>query len=206
MTRDETKLIIQAMITGYPNYKPNNLPATIDLWTALFADVSYQQVSKALHSYMMSDTKGFPPTPGQLNAHIVEMQKPAARSEIDAWSLVSKAIRNGAYNADKEFAKLPPTIQRVLGSPSQLRTWAMDEDYNESVISSQFMRNYRTEAEREERRSRMPADVRRLIESLNPAPEAPMLMEKERMEQQAWQEINDRLKEKLDALKGELSK
>jgi len=208
MTREETKTIIKAICTGYPNYKPRSIQDTVDLWTALFAEKSYAQVSSALHSYMMSDLKGFPPSPGQLNALIVEQVIPDGISEIEAWSLVSRAIRNSGYNSEEEFAKLPVTVRKVLGSPSQLRTWALDENYNESVVSSQFMRNYRTQAEREERRSRLPIDARMMIEKLNPVPERLAVEQKVVMLEEIDPPVTftDEVEEKLANLKREMGR
>ena len=84
---------------------------------------------------------------------------------MEAWSLVSKAIRNSAYNSVEEFAKLPPIVQNAVGLPDQLRTWALDENYNEQVISSNFMRCYRTELARHEELSKMPAEIKDLIDN-----------------------------------------
>ncbi|MGN0346321.1 MAG: hypothetical protein ACI4DU_03445, partial [Lachnospiraceae bacterium] len=47
----------------------------------------------------------------------------------------------------------------------QLRTWALDENYNEQVVSSNFMRCYRTELARHEELSKMPAEVKALIKN-----------------------------------------
>ena len=82
-------------------------------------------------------------------------------------ALVRKAISDSSYNAKDRFNELPVTCQRAVGSPAQLRMWAVDASYNENVVSSNFMRCYRTEVTRQSELSRMPSEVRQIIEKIN---------------------------------------
>ena len=58
MTREETVKIIRIMCDCYPNYKPNNLSETVDVWNMMLKDCVYEQVSVALKAYIRSDTSG----------------------------------------------------------------------------------------------------------------------------------------------------
>ena len=59
----------------------------------------------------------------------------------EAWNLVARAIRNSGYESRKEYDNLPPDIQRLVGSPEQLRDWAMmDSSTVHSVVASNFQR------------------------------------------------------------------
>ena len=165
MTREETVKIIRIMVDSYPNYKPNNISETVDVWQMMLSDYDYNLVAMALKAYILSDTSGFAPSIGQLVAKIQTLTKPQELSEMEAWSLVSKAIRNSAYNSVEEFDKLPPIVQNAVGLPDQLRTWALDENYNEQVVSSNFMRCYRTELARHEELLKMPEDIKALIDN-----------------------------------------
>ena len=165
MTREETVKIIRIMVDSYPNYKPNNISETVDVWHMMLSDYEYNLVAMALKAYILSDTIGFAPSIGQLVSKIQTITKPHELSEMEAWSLVSKAIRNSAYNSVEEFAKLPPIVQNAVGLPEQLRAWALDENYNEQVVSSNFMRCYRTELARHDELSKMPAEIKALIDN-----------------------------------------
>lgn len=165
MTREETVKIIRIMVDSYPNYKPNDISETVDVWNMMLSDYDYNLVAMALKTYILSDTSGFAPAIGQLVAKIQTLTKPQELSEMEAWSLVSKAIRNSGYNSVEEFAKLPLLVQKAVGLPDQLRIWALDEDYNEQVVSSNFMRCYRNELARHEELSKMPSDAKALIDS-----------------------------------------
>lgn len=153
------------MVDSYPNYKPNNISETVDVWQMMLSEYTYEQISVALKAYILSDTSGFAPSIGQLVCKMQSITKPQELNEMEAWSIVSKAIRNSGYNSIDEFAKLPPLIQKAVGLPDQLRTWALDENYNEQVVSSNFMRCYRTELARNEELSKMSTDVRSLIDN-----------------------------------------
>ena len=155
------------MVDSYPNYKPNNISETVDVWQMMLSDYDYNLVAMALKAYILSDTSGFTPSIGQLVSKIQTITKPHELSEMEAWSLVSKAIRNSGYNSVEEFSKLPPLVQKAVGLPDQLMTWALDENYNEQVVSSNFMRCYRTELARYEELSKMPSDVKALIDSVS---------------------------------------
>ena len=167
MTREETVKIIRIMVDSYPNYKPNDISETVDVWQIMLSDYDYNLVAMALKAYILSDTSGFAPSIGQLVAKIQTLIKPQELNEMEAWSLVSKAIRNSGYNSVEEFAKLPPLVQKAVGLPDQLMTWSLDENYNEQVVSSNFMRCYRTELARNEELSKMPAEVKALIDSVS---------------------------------------
>ena len=167
MTREETVKIIRIMVDSYPNYKPNNISETVDVWQMMLSEYTYENISIALKAYILSDTSGFAPSIGQLVAKIQTLIKPQELNEMEAWALVSKAIRNSSYNSVEEFAKLPPLVQKAVGLPDQLMTWALDENYNEQVVSSNFMRCYRTELARHEELSKMPSEVKALIDSVS---------------------------------------
>ena len=168
MTREETIKIIRIMCDCYPNYKPNNLSETVDVWNMMLEDYSYEQVSVALKAYIRSDASGFAPSIGQLIDKMQSISQPQELDGMTAWGLVSKALRNGTYGAVEEFNKLPPLVRQAVGMPDNLRNWATS-DYQaiETVIQSNFLKNYRTVVARSEEINRMPPEIKSLIEKSN---------------------------------------
>ena len=156
------------MVDSYPNYKPNNISETVDVWNMMLSDYDYNLVAMALKAYILSDTSGFAPSIGQLVAKMQTVTKPQELSEMEAWSLVSKAIRNSGYNSVEEFANLPLLVQRAVGTPDNLRNWAVS-DYKtiESVIQSNFLRTYRVVVKRENEINCMPNEIKALIDKTN---------------------------------------
>ena len=168
MTREETVKIIRIMCDSYPNYKPNNISEMVDVWCMMLEDYNYNQISVALKAYVTSDTSGFAPSIGELIAKIQMISQPQELNEMEAWSLVSKALRNGTYGEVEEFSRLPPTVQEAVGNPDNLRNWATS-DYKaiETVIQSNFIKTYRSVTSRAEEIKRVPAEIQKLIEKVN---------------------------------------
>lgn len=168
MTREETVKIIRIMSDCYPNYKPNNLSETVDVWQMMLDEYSYNQVSIALKAYVTSDTSGFAPSVGEIVAKIQLVSQPQELDGMAAWGLVSKALRNGTYGAVEEFNKLPPLVRQAVGIPGNLKNWATS-DYQtiETVIQSNFLRTYETIVKRANEINRMPDNIKSLIEKTN---------------------------------------
>lgn len=166
-TDKETRKIIAVLMVAYPNYKPINIDFTVSVWTDMLSDYSYSEVDMAIKAYISTDTSGFAPAIGQVIDKIKSITTPRQMTDAEAWALVRKAISDSSYNAKDRFNELPVTCQRAVGSPAQLRMWALDASYNENVVSSNFMRCYRTEVTRQSELSRMPSEVRQIIEKIN---------------------------------------
>ena len=168
MTREETKKILMMVQASYPNFNPPDKTVTINTWFLLLKDNEYLAIEQALRAYITTDTSGFAPNIGQLLDKLHAIQSPQELNEMEAWSLVSKALRNGYYGAVEEFDKLPPLVQKAVGSPDNLRNWSQtDVKAIETVIQSNFMRSYAAIVKREYEIKKMPADVQALIEDVN---------------------------------------
>ena len=151
MNRQETSRIL-AMITAiYPAFLKDRDPKILaDVWHRVFMEDPYELVERALSAFIASDTKGFPPTPGAINAFIVKSRQLREMTDMEAWGLVYKAVTRGYYNSREEFEKLPPMIRKIVGSPSQLWEWAqMSTGEVNTVVASAFMRTYRARQEME---------------------------------------------------------
>lgn len=168
MTREETVEIIHIVCDCYPNFKPEDLSRTIDAWQVMLEEYSCEQVAVALKAYITSNTSGFAPSVGEIVAKIQLVSQPQELDGMTAWGLVSKALRNGTYGAVEEFNKLPPLVRQAVGMPDNLKNWATS-DYQtiETVIQSNFLRTYETVVKRETEISRMPDNIKSLIEKTN---------------------------------------
>ena len=166
---EEARKIIAVMMVSYPNFKPIDTELMATTWADMLAEYTYEQVNTALRCYITSDKSGFAPAIGQIVDKIKTVSEPQQLNELEAWGLVDKAIRNSTYHAEEEFAKLPPIVQKAVGGPSQLFNWARsDIETLESVTQSNFMRTYRAVAKREDEVSRMPSQIRQLIQDNEP--------------------------------------
>jgi hypothetical protein len=80
---------------------------------------------------------------------------------------VTKACKNGLYGYKQEFEKLPPPVQKAVGSAEQLRDWSMmDEETFQSVIGSNFKKTFKVVEERERQDALMPDSVKSVVQKL----------------------------------------
>lgn len=166
MTRDETKQLLMRISSVYPNWKPQaDLKYVVETWNEYLSEYTYGEMKKALKAYTLSDTSGFAPSIGQLVEKARMINTPDELSEMEAWALVSKGLRNGYYGAEQEFEKLPTVVQKAVGSPSQLRNWSQtDINSVENVIQSNFIRTYRSVVAREREIAKMPKDIKMITQ------------------------------------------
>lgn len=197
MTRKEIQDFLAMIQAAYPNFNPPSKTAAVNAWKLALEEYEEKPVHMAFKLYMQTNTSGFAPTPGRIIEKMHTMTQPRELNEMEAWSLVSKAIRNSGYNSVDEFAKLPPLVQKAVGLPSQLRTWALDENYNEQVAMSSFQRAYKAELKRHEELQKTPQNVRNLIEKANVGSYSAQIAEKRR---KAIESSNDRKQSEIKAL------
>jgi hypothetical protein len=166
VTVNEARKIIAVMMVSYPNFKPIDAEIMATTWADMLSDYSYEQINVALKAYIRTDTSGFAPSIGQLIGKLQTISNANTElNEMEAWALVSQALKNGYYGAEEEFAKLPEVVQKAVGTPANLRAWAhTDESSIENVVQSNFMRTYRTVVKRESECAKLPLSIKNLIE------------------------------------------
>ena len=167
MTEKEVRQLLAMTQAVYPNYNPPSREAAVNAWLLCLSEYDNSLVMAAFKAYMTTNTSGFAPAPGQLIEILQTLTQPSELNELEAWSIVRKALRNCGYNAEQEFAKLPTVVQKAVGTPQQLKIWACDSEFNENVVSSNFIKTYKTEVKRATELNKMPENVRKLIETVN---------------------------------------
>ena len=118
MTRDETKTIVRVIMATYPNWHPQDLKDLVDIWTMMLEEYSYQDISLALKTYILSDSSGFAPSVGQLTSRIAARNMQALEP-LEAWALVYKAICN-IDNAPEELV-------------TKARMWLLTHDMSDTI-------------------------------------------------------------------------
>lgn len=166
MTREDCYKILVLLQAAYPRFYANKekseLKNAVNLWAAMFREESAETVALAVKFLIANNT--FPPSIAEIKQCIVRSQTKDKMDEIQAWQLVRRALANSGYSPKEEYAKLPPEIQRAVGSPVQLYKWSMlDASEVESFISRDFMRNYSVIMQREREYLGAPRDVRQMF-------------------------------------------
>lgn len=171
MTNQEIRLILGVVKVAYPHsFKDMQVAdrnALVTLWERQFAGYDYNTVSMAVDSIISTEASAFMPTIGRIKEEITKLTQPKDLTEQEAWALVAKACRNSIYNSADEYAKLPPEVQRLVGSPNQLREWALLESEEFStVVASNFMRSYRVRSKNDRDYLALPQNVRGMLEGM----------------------------------------
>lgn len=169
------KTILTLLQSEYPHsfstMDSRTMKAKIELWEQEFAEDNINLVYAAVRLYMKYPNQ-FAPNIGQIRENMRTLQKKESAELPDqaAWAKVSKACANGLYGYREEFNALPEDIQRAVGAPEQLKAWAqMDADTVESVVASNFMRNYRALKKREKDMEMLPAEMRERLTGISSA-------------------------------------
>ena len=188
MTIDEMAEIMDVLEIAYPAFYARQDESAklkaMELWATTFADDPAQMVAMAVKAFIVSDTKGFPPNIGQIKDIIykVTMPRELEMSELEAWTLVRRAIRGasmadwsrklgpdgiGPPSAVAKFNALPEILQRLVGDPGQLALWEeLPDDEINTVIQSNFMRSWRAMVSHEKEMLALPQDIRQGMKTL----------------------------------------
>lgn len=166
MTAVETAELIAILREYYPHdVESTDIKAKVKAWHLVMQDWDYELVKAAALAFVVSDTKGFMPAPGQILDKIAMLAEAGAPSADEAWQLVSDAVAHcDRYNPAKEYDKLPPEVQRAVGNPRMLVEWGyVDPQSFQTVIASNFRRAYGVLRKREKELAALPESVRRVI-------------------------------------------
>lgn len=201
MERREVATLLATIQAYYPQYNPPDKTIAVNAWFDILKEYPKELVENALRAFISTDTTGFAPSIGQLIGKMNLIQSMGELNEMEAWALVSKAIRNSGYHSVEEFEKLPELVQKSVGTPSQLRTWALDQNYNEQVVSSNFIKCYRTETKMKREYMSLPQNIRDSISVASKNSDAGMIAENNRkvIEAQKNKTINE-IEQKRDAV------
>ena len=191
----ETAKLMAVLETAYPMFYAKKTQQeredAIRLWAEMFADEPGEVVAMAVKALIKSRVSTFPPGIGEITEKIQQITQPDQMTEMEAWNHVVKAVGNSAYNSGEEYQKLPPVVQRLVGSPSQLREWAvMDSETFNSVVASNFQRSYKVRAKNERDYLALPSSVKTFMASIAEGMKMPELPSGEITEQEKNDAIN----------------
>lgn len=169
MDKSEATKVLAILRIAYPSFykgmSVKDADDTVVLWAALFRDDTFELVSAAVKTLIVTDEKGYPPYIGAVKTMIAKLTEPPTLTEMEAWNLVRTKL--SAYATHEDFLELPEVIRRAVGSASQLCQWAQMDRESLPVIMSNFMRSYKTAVTEQRERGRIPKDVLALMAGKN---------------------------------------
>lgn len=184
MNKADVLKVMTVLKAAYPNFYRNvggeEAEGVVNLWIDMFSGDDSVLVMAAVKTLIALDEKGFPPHIGAIKARMRQLTQPIDMTELEAWALVRRAMcdasmgpesrlfMNGIMDertsAERNYDALPEIIRRLVGSASQLATWAdLKPEDVETVIQSNFMRSYRARSVQERDEKAVSDSVRMLM-------------------------------------------
>lgn len=161
MTTREFSILLKAIKDIYDRKDFLDTDSKKSTWYALLKDLDYKTAAAALQAYMSSPDGHFEPKPADIRKYAVKaMPELDFPNEQEALAKVIRAVRNGIYGADEEFEKMPPIIQKAVGAPAVLTTWATQQADASGVWQSQFLKQYRAVLKRANDERALPEKMR----------------------------------------------
>lgn len=162
----QIKELLAAIDATFPTFKVDNPTETVKAWYALLKDYDYEQIKAAFKVYINTSGSKYAPSVPELIAMVHKKNEREYLNESEAWDLVYKAICNSNYHAREEFEKLPPIIQKTIGSENVLREMAQDANFNNGVESSNFKKSYQIMVRRDKENKMLPPSLKMQLEDL----------------------------------------
>lgn len=201
MTREECAKCLSVLRVTYQTFargmKPADAENLIDAWYMCFTNDPYEVVSLAIYD-LIQTKKDFAPDIATVKERIREMKAEVSGepSNDEMWAMLKKAASNSIYNAREEFEKLPPILQKYLGSPAELHAMAVTpESTLETVNRGMFFKNIERTREREEFRERLNPEMRVMLGGLSER----MRIDSGGFREMSPDEVNSRRNQLLDA-------
>ena len=168
MTEQETRKFLMTINAVFPTFNVDNPEETAKAWHWALEEYPADAVMLSLQMYIKNNSTAFAPSVSQIIDGVYKPQDNQVLDEGAAWSLVKKAIQDGNYHAVERFNELPELVQKAVGSANMIQQWAgTDSDEVNTVIMSNFQRNYRTVVQRSKEDFRISPLVAGMIDALN---------------------------------------
>lgn len=162
MTVQDVASMLQLLESNYGQrfYDGVNKEYVLKTWSAMFRDDDPALVMQGVKNCI--NTMPYKPTIADIRKRMSQARMQGQMTEIQAFQAIQQAVEKsyGREDAVKQFAALPPILQELVCTPSQLRSWRLvNEDTFQSVVMSVIARSYRELAQREADFHALPKDL-----------------------------------------------
>ena len=170
MNKHEALQVFKILKVSYPNFyknlRPDEVEEIIDIWAAMFLDEGFHVVVQAVKSCV--SVNKFPPSIAEIieKVNLIKGKNKDDDSGLSAWNQIAKAISDANYNAKKYFDDFDDKVKLLVGSPQQLRQWALMDTNSLEVAKSHFLKSYKTIRQKELDFDKLPNSAKKLSEEL----------------------------------------
>ncbi len=166
MTRAETAKIVGVLMGYYPDtfkaMSDEQMKMFVEIWQKSFEDEPYDAVSVAVWDFIQNSTDDYMPRVGKIKAIITEHRFESVPNEMEAFEMLIKARKK--YNIyapmsdDDSYATLAEPIKRAIGGRQGFISIGVlnQESESYSIEKTRFMKQYKSEIERQKKESNRP--------------------------------------------------
>ena len=168
MNKQETIQIITLLAGNYEsiaNKSQMQKQMMLNTWYECLNDLDYNLVLKAVKKTIIESE--YPPTIHEIRKNAVEIIKPKENNALESWNECYNMICNGAYMTQEEFDKHSGICKKFLGSLTQLKAYATNEDFNLDVTRSNFLKQYEILEKRNKQENLLPNNMKNLINEIS---------------------------------------
>jgi len=168
MNREQAIMVLKILKTAYPRFyadmNKQEAEDTINLWLDMFKHENPQLVLGAVKNLINSFK--FPPTIADIKEEMYKLTTVEKQTPAELWNVLKSAIRRSGYYSYEEFEKLPEVVQKFVGSPNQLKEWALATDFNDGVVKGQFFKQIEILEKREKEEKMMLPELKEIVQML----------------------------------------
>ena len=136
----------------------------MNTWQECLGDLEYKVVLQAVKRTMLISS--YPPTIADIRKNAIELVNPTKNNSLEDWDECYKMICNGVYMTQEEFNSHSEICKKFLGSLTQLKAYATNEDFNMDVVRSNFLKQYDILVQREKEQKLMPESMKQFTQKL----------------------------------------
>lgn len=161
MERTDIIRLVRICSANYRNWPENGKEEDIiTLWEMMLGDMDVETAKKAVQVHLSRSV--YPPTIADIRDAAAKATNPRTLDAIEAWDLISRAIRKfGVYRPDEGLASLPDDVAEMARRFSW-RELCLNE--NVDTLRAQFRMAWETQSKRKHEINIFPKEVVQMIE------------------------------------------
>lgn len=162
MNRREIIKLIGVLSANYRNWPAEGKEEdTVMLWESMLSDIPYEIGAAAVKMHMSKSV--YPPTIADIREATAHINAPHQMDAMEAWNLISQAIRKyGFYRQKEAIESLPEDVAKMV---DRFGWRELCYSTNIDTIRAQFRMAWETMQKRQHQERLMPANVLQMIEN-----------------------------------------
>lgn len=168
MTKQETIQVITLLAGNYDSISQKSAEQKqlmVNTWYECLNDLDYRVVLQAVKKSIIQSP--YIPTIHDIRKNALALIQPNNNNALDDWNECYQMICNGTYMTQEEFDKHSPICKKFLGSLTQLKAYATNEDFNLDVVRSNFLKQYEILDKRKQENELLPPKMQDFVNQIS---------------------------------------